>query len=75
VVKLAGGAKMFAFSSSHIGQNIGAQNAYRILDIFDAMGMAVVARDIGGTQGRTVFLDTSTGELVVRVLGSGQVVL
>lgn len=74
-VKLAGGAKMFSFTSGRSGGDIGAQNAERAAAILQEMGMTVTAADLGGARGRTVSLHTGTGELVVQILGSVSTVL
>lgn len=74
-VKLAGGARMFSFSSSRKERDIGAQNVERIARILEDMGLLVAAQDLGGRRGRTVSLHTNTGALVVRVFGSEPVVI
>jgi len=75
IVKLAGGAKMFSFSSSFGKEDIGSQNIKRAMAVLGEMGLRVTARDVGGNRGRSVSLDTSTGALFVRVLGSGEIIL
>lgn len=75
IVKLVGGAKMFAFSQSRAGGDIGAQNALKVTAALEQLGLKVFVQDVGGTKGRTVTLNTSTGELLVKVLGCGERIL
>lgn len=71
IIKLAGGARMFSFSSNSGKADIGSQNVARTLMILDEMGLRVSAQDVGGSRGRTISLDTSTGTLFLKVLGKG----
>jgi chemotaxis protein CheD len=65
--KLVGGAKMFENQNMNIGEtNIkSARNTLRRLEI------PIVAEDTGKNYGRTVTLDTSTGDLLVRTILKG----
>lgn len=72
-VKLAGGARMFSFSTSNPDGDIGSQNIKHTVRLLQELGLKVSAQDTGGNKGRTVSLDTTTGTLMVRVLGQGAV--
>lgn len=67
VAKIAGGASMFGRS---MPMEVGESNIHSILEALRAAGIRVAAKDTGGSQGRRVNLDCSTGELVVEILGS-----
>lgn len=62
VAKLAGGARMLSFSED----DIGGRNVAAAETILGDLGVPLVARRVGGDQGRSVRLDTETGTLTVR---------
>jgi chemotaxis protein CheD len=65
--KLAGGAQMFdGFDVFKIGQ----RNIEKCSHILHQMGIKIIAQETGGNQGRTMILDTATGKVFVRSLGS-----
>lgn len=64
--KIAGGASMFASSSArHIGQ----QNVDACERILADLGIPIVARHCGGTQGRRMSLFTGDGRVLIEVVG------
>ncbi|PSQ42251.1 chemotaxis protein CheD [Halobacteriales archaeon SW_7_68_16] len=68
VAKIAGGSDMLDFSEN--GSGIGARNAEvgrRTLEEFD---IPIVGEDVGGEHGRSLRLETDTGDLVVRSANS-----
>lgn len=67
--KIAGGAKMFSFNTSDEKNSIGYRNAVSVKNILSEMNIKIVAEDIGGTMGRTIELDTETGELKIKTIG------
>lgn len=69
--KLAGGAQMFAGADEKFSFNIGARNAEVARRVLRGLGIRIVAEDVGGTSGRTMILDTATGEVLIRMLGTG----
>lgn len=73
--RIAGGAKMFNFSSERPGFDIGARNADQVKQVLKDLGIPLLAEDIGGSWGRTVILDTQTGVTKVRTVGRGESVL
>jgi chemotaxis protein CheD len=57
--KLVGGAQMFVTHESRL--SIGQQNIDETLRILNAMGISVVASDVGGNSGRSLTFDINTG--------------
>jgi chemotaxis protein CheD len=70
--KIAGGASMFGRS---LPLEVGASNILSIVGALQAAGIRIAAQDVGGTQGRRVTLDCSSGELLVEILGSAAKIL
>lgn len=69
--KIAGGASMFNFSDSKINMDIGDRNSKAVKEILRSFSIPIESEDVGGTKGRTITFDTSTGELYVRTVGEG----
>lgn len=67
VIKLAGGAQMFASGGGNL--NIGARNAVAVRAALAAAGLRVKAADTGGTNGRTLELWVDDGRTTVRIAG------
>ena len=75
--KIAGGAKMFEVSddkNSSIG-NIGERNVIAVKKVLQDMKIRLVAEDTGLNYGRTVFFDSSNGELLVKSFAKGNKVI
>lgn len=70
---LVGGASMFRPASS--SGDIGRLNAEASERLLNAIGIPIIARDLGGTTGRNVTLDTASGAIQVRVPGGPSYVL
>lgn len=68
--KLAGGAQMFAGADEKFLFNIGQRNAEVARRVLKDLGIRVLAEDAGGTSGRTMILDTATGQVIIRTLGA-----
>ena len=62
--KAAGGAAMLAIAPG--GLEIGRRNAEAVVSGLAAVGLTLLARDLGGTSGRTVQLEVGTGRLLVK---------
>ena len=72
VAKLVGGACMFPISGgqdSHPGLNVGQQNHQALERILTSLQIPIVARDVGGTTGRRLTLDTATGLVSIKIPG------
>lgn len=67
--KLAGGATMFATGQA---EGIGERNVRAVEGILEGLGIPVTARDVGGTTGRRVTLETATGRVVVKIPGGAE---
>ncbi|MHC1600018.1 MAG: chemotaxis protein CheD [Candidatus Methanospirareceae archaeon] len=63
VAKIAGGASMFSAMDT---LRIGTRNAEVVKEALKNEGIRLVAEDTGGTCGRTITLDTCTGDLRVK---------
>jgi chemotaxis protein CheD len=72
IAKLIGGANMFQMDPSlgeRSGLNIGQRNQEAIEQILAELTIPVVARDVGGTSGRRLTLDTASGIVTIKVPG------
>jgi chemotaxis protein CheD len=70
--KLVGGANMFQIESSvyeNSRLNIGQRNQEAIEQILTELAIPILARDVGGTSGRRLTLDTASGTVTIRVPG------
>jgi chemotaxis protein CheD len=72
VAKIAGGAQMFAFSNATDIMRVGTRNAESCKQILKRNGIRVIAEDTGGTYGRTVSIDLSTGAYKVKTIDRGE---
>ena len=64
--KIAGGACMFSHATS---ASIGQQNIQACERLLRELGIPVVAKHCGGTQGRRMSLDTATGHVLIEIVG------
>ena len=72
VAKLVGGANMFQIDPSlrdNAVLNIGQQNQQAIERILTDLMIPTLARDLGGTSGRRLTLDTASGIVTIKVPG------
>ena len=65
--KLAGGASMFGGDSSPL--QVGEANAKAVSSALKRVNVSIAGKDVGGTSGRRVTFDCSTGEMAVEVVG------
>ncbi len=70
VAKLAGGARMFGSPSGNDILNVGERNAAGCKAYLKKMNIPVIAEALGGTNGRTIELDTLNGSLKIKTMGS-----
>jgi chemotaxis protein CheD len=66
IAKIAGGACMFGDGKF---MQIGDSNVAASLKALEAAGVAVSGQDVGGTLGRRVCFDLSTGSLTIECIG------
>jgi chemotaxis protein CheD len=65
--KIAGGANMFNTTTAN---TIGAQNIEAMEQALRALRIPVLARHLGGEQGRRMTLDIATGTVTIDVVGA-----
>src|SRR5262249_41849485 len=70
IAKLIGGAGMFQVDrDGNPTLNIGQRNQEAIEKILAELGIPILARDLGGTSGRRLTLDTASGIVAIKVPG------
>jgi chemotaxis protein CheD len=70
--KLVGGANMFqvdATARENSGLNIGQRNQEAVEQVLNELTIPILARDMGGTCGRRLTLDTTSGIVTIKVPG------
>ena len=68
VIKIAGGAQMFATSYADERLSIGLKNIAAVEAICNQMGYKITAKVVGGNAGKSVILDLNNGIVQVRTL-------
>lgn len=63
--KIAGGARMFNFSTSTDLGSIGDKNIEAVHDILKQYGIRIISEDVGLNYGRTIVFDPDSSELTV----------
>lgn len=69
--KIAGGAEMFAFASRTDAMRIGPRNVEATASILHEENIPIIARDVGGHNGRTITFYPETGMLHIRTVQQG----
>lgn len=75
VVKLAGGAQMFAHGSGARVMAVGMRNEEAVRVAVAALGLRIAAAETGGERGRTLRVEVQTGRVTVRSVGGEAVPL
>jgi chemotaxis protein CheD len=75
IAKLAGGAALFGQLLGTAAGQMGERNVIAARAALARAGIAIAAEDCGGSGGRSVTFDVSTGEMTVRGVRGGQRVL
>lgn len=75
IAKIAGGAQMFKFLGESDIMKIGLRNAQAVEENLKKHNIRMVAKDVGGSVGRTIVFDPATGELLIKTLGNGERVI
>lgn len=75
VAKLAGGASMFATLLPTSGLQMGERNLIAARAALAQASIPVVAEDVGGGHGRNVFFRVASGEVEVRSMVRGNVII
>ncbi|MGQ9556335.1 MAG: chemotaxis protein CheD [Desulfurispora sp.] len=68
--KLVGGAQMFSGLDDKMTLNIGQRNTEKAREMLARYHIPIVAEDVGGNRGRTMIVDTLTGDVTIRTLGN-----
>lgn len=63
--RIAGGASMFAALLPEYGLRLGQRNIDAVREALECAGVPLEGEEVGGEHGRSVFLDMSTGQLLV----------
>lgn len=73
---MAGGAQVFRFSSeSSSRMDIGGRNTTAVLAQAQRLGLRIVAKDVGGSLGRTVNFTMESGDVMVKTVSQGEKLL
>lgn len=76
-IAFVGGAQVFKFTGEHADEKleIGRRNAEAVEAALGMLGLHVVAKDMGGSVGRSVTFCTVSGEIRVRTIHMGEQLL
>jgi chemotaxis protein CheD len=69
VAALIGGAELFKTVETPAALRIGARNVDKVSELLRAVGVPIVAREVGGSSGRSLYFNVATGKLEVKVCG------
>ena len=75
VAKLAGGASMFGSLLPSGGINMGDRNVEATRRVLRELAIPILAADVGGDHGRSVYFHTADGRVVVRSIRAGERVI
>lgn len=67
--KLIGGASMFNFSDTSLISDIGKRNVIKAREVLLKEKIKIISEDVFGTKGRTISINTLTGETFVKMVG------
>lgn len=67
IAKLVGGASMFSFSSGRDTLQIGERNSEAVRHVLRALNITIIAEDLGGNVGRSMYVDLQTFDVRVRL--------
>ncbi len=66
---MVGGAQLFTFEGASERLDVGKRNIEAVKRLLAESRLKLVAEDVGGGSGRTVTLNTSTGDVSVKQVG------
>jgi chemotaxis protein CheD len=72
VVKMFGGAHMFSFINTDSALNVGQKNIEMAHFMFKELGMKISGQEVGGTFGRTIYLNLEDGKVLVKTVSWGE---
>lgn len=67
--KIAGGASMFNFSDKNIVSEIGKRNTEAVRKKLKEEGIPIDGEHVGGNKGRTMSIDSNTGDVYIKIIG------
>ena len=67
--KIAGGASMFNFSDKNMVSEIGKRNAEAVKKKLKEEGIPIDGEHVGGHKGRTMSIDSNTGDVYIKIVG------
>jgi chemotaxis protein CheD len=73
--KMAGGAAMFAVQGTFPGGSIGDRNIESCRQTLNNLGIQLVAQDVGGNKGRTIYFDIETSRLTIKKIDEREKVI
>ncbi len=71
-VAVAGGAQLFSFNGTGPRLDVGQRNKLAVLTALSEYGLLVMAQDLGGSIGRTVYFFVEDGCVRVKTIGKGE---
>ncbi len=71
-IKMFGGAHMFSFINTDSVLNVGQKNIEMALATFKELNIKLIGQEVGGTFGRTISLNLTTGKVIVRTVSWGE---
>ena len=66
--KIVGGASMFDFGKNQPGQGIGERNIEAVERVLEELSIDIVAKHVGGNNGRTMLVDLTDFSTMVRTV-------
>lgn len=75
IVKIVGGAQMFSISGQDERLSIGLRNVAAVETALQKEGLSISARSVGGHLGKTVTLETETGQVKIRTINCPETLL
>ena len=75
IAKIAGGAKMFAFSTNSEMMGVGDRNVEAVRRKLQQLKIPILASDTGKNYGRTVIFYPETGDFIIRSVGKSEYVI
>jgi chemotaxis protein CheD len=75
LAKIAGGAQMFKVSSESDVLKVGERNSTAVIEHLKRNHIRLLAHDVGGNFGRTIIFNIETGDLTIKTIGHGEIVI
>lgn len=71
-IKIFGGAHMFRCINTDSVLNVGQRNTEIAWAVFKELGLNILGQEVGGTFGRTIFLNLETGKVLIKTISWGE---